>query len=175
MGTRGIVLYPPAALGTFIDIHTISDRTEEQYMSRLGMIMSLQVGGITTVQNAHAIFENLLTNLRLRELGDNEYEVVTSAPLYVPSYAWENMLRAMVPDIEFVGTSGRRFISNQGLRNLRRMILENPLMYADVVEQGGVTTDANGIIHVRFREYETYRDADGVERRDLLTNRYPYL
>lgn len=123
MGARGIVLYSPIALDSYIDVHTIADRTEAQYMQRLGYIAAIQVGGITSVSNAHAIFENLLTNLNIAEVANGEFEVKSAAPVYVPSYAWENMLSAMVPDYEPVGSSGRRFYSSENIDRLKQMIL----------------------------------------------------
>lgn len=158
LGERGVILYPPSTIGSFIDVHMISDRTEEEYMLRLGTIMALQVGGIPSVSNAHAIFENLLTNLNILEVNPNEYEVVSAAPEYIPSYAWGSMLQAMVPGIQLVGTTGKRFISNHSLAQLKRMILEVPLMYADVTD---TIVRSEGNITVTFKEE--------------LANEFPYL
>lgn len=167
LANAGIIAYPPSSVGTYLDIHVPGDISLAQKYTRLASLMALQVGGINTVESAYPIFENLLTNLRVNEVGNNEFELSSSAPPYIPTYVWEQMIRAMVPDAEPVGSSGRRFFSSYTYNDLQRMILEFPLMYGDVLES---RVEQDGVITLRFREYI---DVNGNSV--PLVDYYPYL
>jgi hypothetical protein len=52
----------------------------------------------------------MLDRLEIEPKESNIYEVTSAAPTYVPDFAWEYMIRSMIPDAEIVpGFGGRRF------------------------------------------------------------------
>lgn len=155
LGTIGAIVYPPTAIGTFIDIHIGADIDDASKYSKLGTILSLQVGGIDSVDYAYPISENLLTNFRVEEAEATDmgtvYEVKSTAPGYIPALAWSTMIQAMVPDAKIVGNSGRRFISARSRKNLEHIMLRVPMTYADVID-GEPVREADGSITYYFRE-----------------------
>jgi len=161
IGQGANILYPPSQLGLYIDIHMNTTEDADYYL-KLSNILSLQVGGIDSVESATPIPENLLTNLRVSEVKgecDGTYELTSSAPGFVPPYAWERMIKAMIPDARIIGTSGKRFCSSYTLSNIRSMMLQTPLIYADVIDKRDERED--GTVYITFRE-------------DIV-DKYPYL
>lgn len=164
IGQEGYLLYPPSTIGLYLDIHMVSQSDDYVYMRKLGTILGLQVGGIASVESASPVPENLLTNLRLIEVGISsdgvsmEYMVESKAPEFIPGYAWKRMIGAMIPDVTFIGDSGRHFRSRLSTKELEHLILGVPLTYGDALDTRNM--DAEGI-HLSFKQ-------------DLV-NQYPYL
>lgn len=155
-----VVVYPPSTVqgGPFLDIHFIGPERDSKSLlyKKFADILERPLSGILTVEDAYATSENLLTDLTINS-GNNEYIVSSSVPNFVPPYAWAYMLKAMIPDIN-VGPTGKRFTSSRPLEEVRRMILECPLIYADVIKTK--EKRENGI-------YVTFKTE--------LVNEFPYL
>lgn len=158
IGQEANVLYPPATIGLFLDIHMAVISDDQTYMRKLGHILGLQVGGLASVESASPIPENLLTNLRVIEARRGEYRIESGAPAFIPGHAWKRMIRAMVPDAQFLDDSGRRFTSSHTIKELERFILHTPLVYADALNTR-ISDDAG--VHLTFRQE--------------LVDQYPYL
>lgn len=185
LGMEGRVLYPPSTVGLFIDVH-LDVITESNYYKRIGDIASLLIQGIDSVESASPIPENLLTDLRIIQMQDNGantsgryvYELVSGAPVFVPSFAWEQMIKAMIPDAQMIGNTGKRFSSSRSLGNIREMILQCPLIYADVIDTRKKIT----IGEEYYRENPNIRytgerptEAVKITFKQELINKYPYL
>lgn len=169
IGEGTYVLYPPSQIGTYIDVH-MNLVSDADYYLKLADIQSLLVGGISTVESATPIPENLLTNLRVYEVNnvtgvngcDKVYELVSSAPAFVPPFAWKRMIEAMIPDAQIIGDTGKRFCSSYSLSEVREMILSPPLIYADILDtREEVIQDEERMIHITFKQE--------------IVNKYPYL
>lgn len=194
----GYVLYPPSQVGFYIDVH-LNVISDADYYVKLSNIQSLQVGGIESVENAVPIPENLLTNLRIEEVNSATgiegcsriYELVSSAPAFIPPFVWERMIKSMVPDAEMVGSSGKRFCSSERIDRLREMILQTPIIYADVIDSRTKIPinidDINPstglpyrqeIVEIGDPEYERILSTGTAIRitfRQDLFDKYPYL
>lgn len=174
---EGYVFYPPLMVNhdidtylddtmdstLFVDIH-LGIQNESSYYIKLGDIQSLQVGGIASVEQASPIPENLLSNIRVIQIGDDSgktiYEVQSSAASFIPPYAWEKMIKSMVPDATIIGTTGKRFSSMESLSRMEDMIVNVPLLYNDITD-GTPIENPDGTILVSFRQE--------------LLDKYPYL
>lgn len=156
VGDSGVVLYPPSTIGTYVDIHIPSDDTDGAKYRRLGTLMSAPLSGIYGVTTAYTLYENLLEGLNVLQVGPNEYMVEGSTSGLIPDFAWQHMLRSMVPDAQFLGP--RRFRSNLSLDQVRAHILDVPLKYADVP-------------HVIKNEGSMFK----VEFDTSIVDQYPYL
>lgn len=189
IGDGGYALYPPSQIGLYIDVH-VNVGTDADYYLKLSNILSLQIGGIESVESATPIPENLLTNLRIREVDISDttdcprvYECVSSAPAFIPPFVWERMIKAMIPDAVIIdNTSGRRFCSAERIERIREMMLQTPLIYADIIASreivplpdvqqymidlgdpryASMIQDGSDVIRITFQQ-------------DII-NRYPYL
>lgn len=153
--TYGIALYPPISSldpteQPYIDVHIAADDTKSKKYLRLGELLSVQVGGISSVQTAYPQFINLLERLEILNMGNNTFELVSAAPTYVPDFAWEYMIKSMVPDAEILPrTGGKRFTSNLPIGRLQKMILQCPVKYLDVLKS---QEERNGRWYVTFDE-----------------------
>jgi len=141
IGQGVYILYPPTQIGLYIDMH-MNVTSDAEYYLKLSDIQSLQVGGVESVETAFPIPENLLTNLKVNDIDSatgidgcsTVYELTSSAPAFVPPFAWERMVKSMIPDAQMVGSSGKRFCSNIPIAQIREMILQTPIIYADVID-----------------------------------------
>lgn len=197
IGQNAYILYPPSQLGLYIDIH-MNVTSDADYYLKLSDIQSLLVGGIDSVESAAPIPENLLTNLKVLEVNSatglpgcpRVYELVSSAPAFVPPFAWERMIRAMVPDAQMVGESGKRFCSNIPIDDLREMILQAPVIYADVIDSRREINidDIDPDIGISYRQeilsigdpaYEPFLTGNNriirITFQQNIVNRFPYL
>lgn len=155
----GIVIPCPAKEGTFIDIHNWQLKDKKELLeSIIPRIMPVIVSGLTSVTNSHIVFENLLKNITIRTIGENTYEFTSTAPAFIPPYAWSFLIKSMIPDAEIIDSTGREFKSNRTLENIKHIIFGCPIMYADVIKDKTVN---NGVIRVTFKEE--------------LVNEFPYL
>lgn len=152
------VIYPPSTIGSFIDVHIRNYKNDNMLYSLLGDINSSIVGGIPSVQRAYAISEDMIMNLDIKQIGDNLFELTSRAPKFIPDTAWANMIKSFIPDAIIIG--GKKFQSQYTLLEIRKMILECPLIYADVIKSR-VKDDETGIVHIEF-------DTEKV-------NEFPYL
>lgn len=163
ISSSGYVLYAPVQIGTYIDVHLNTTNDAEYYM-KLSNILSLQVGGIESVESAAPIPENLLTNLHIYEVDRIDdryvYDLATSTPAFIPPFAWERMITAMVPDAQMLGDTGKRFSSSYQHHRIKEMMLQVPMIYADIIESRTIDSNTGDTI-ITF-------DTSVVDR-------YPYL
>lgn len=189
IGEGGYVLYPPSQIGLYIDIH-MNVSSDSDYYSKLSIVQSLQVGGIESVENAAPIPENLLTNLRVEEVNSatgiegcpRVYELISSAPAFIPPFVWERMIKAMIPDAQMVGPSGKRFCSTYRINRIRDMILKTPIIYADIIDSREIVPISTYMEEILSMEDPTYRslvetggDVIRITFRQDLLDTYPYL
>lgn len=163
------VLYPPISEGIFIDIHNYgNEQSIPKLYEILGDAMETYVTGIPSIEDAFPISENLLTNIKIHQdisspsdqaNGFNTYRIISGAPNFIPPEAWEYMIKSMVPDAINTTSSWLIFKSKYQYNDIRKMVLECPLMYADVVRKRE-KIDENTIL---------------LEFKDELINDYPYL
>lgn len=202
------VLYSPASIkyredGTvdmaateaqiFIDIHVMVDNvTDREIYAIISDVKDTYISGIKGVDTAYALQENLLTNIRVSQIKEETLEsgevertfrVDSSAPNYIPPYAWKFLLSRMIPDIKFQGTNGRIFTAlGYGQEQVKKMILECPLVYGDIAiidqENLSLTFDDSKMNEFPYLEYadlsprkfNTYEDMHNF----LLTYMVPY-
>lgn len=159
ISTSGYVLYPPIQIGSYIDVH-LSTTNDAEYYMKLSNILSLQVGGIESVEMATPIPENLLTNLHIYEIDyvDDRYiyDLSTSTPAFIPPFAWERMVRSMVPDAHMIGDTGKRFSTSYPYYRIKEMMLQVPMIYADVIDSRSIDNNGNIVITFNTDIVDTY-------------------
>lgn len=128
----GTVIYPPSVVGSFIDIHVRNNTDENNLYSLLGNINSSIVGGISSVQRSYAISENMLANLSINQVDENIFVLESRVSKFIPDIAWDSMIRSFIPDAIII--SSKKFQSNYTLTEIKKMILECPLIYADIIK-----------------------------------------
>lgn len=151
------ILYPPAG-GTdrmYIDIHagSLGDGDNSPLYMALATIRAQIVGGIPSVSSAAPVSINLLKDLQVVPQGDGVFELRSKAPELVPPNAWSYMIRTMVPDVEILSPTGRRFrSSNVRFHNhetVRHVILEIPNNYESIVDK--MVVNDRGV-HITFKK-----------------------
>lgn len=181
--SAGVVAYPPVSYGGhgnwYIDVHIRNDRDIGSIYGRLASIMSIQIDGFPTVESATALYDNLLTDLRVSAIGTSdtmgdEIEVASVAPAFIPPEAWSTLIKAMIPSATMLPGNGRRFYSGLTSENgelltgrgnineVRRLMLEVPIFYADLL----ITPN---------RELENGASTITLDFRRDLVNSFPYL
>lgn len=161
LAKNGVVLHSPIMLGSYIDVHIHTHTTDTARFRSLASLLACKVGGIHSVSTAYTLYENLLERIGVSQVGDGIYHISSGSSMIVPDFAWMYMLKAMIPDAEFIeGYDGRRFSSSLTLDQVRKNILDVPLKYADVAHQ-----------EVHDEENDTYT----IEFDQSIIDEYPYL
>lgn len=132
LSKSGVVMYPPSSVGMYVDVHIISALSDGRLYRRLGHLLAINISGVSNVSTAYTLYENMLESLTVSQVGDNEYQVSSSASMLIPDFSWRYMLESMIPDAVFSKNEGNRFTSDMDINQVRSLILDVPLKYADV-------------------------------------------
>lgn len=121
----------------------------------LASVYNTIIAGIPGVENAYPVYENLLTNLKVVKM-DDIYQIETSVPNYIPPVAWRCLLEKMIPNIQFLDDTCKRFTTTYK-GDIRHILTRCPLIYGDLAS----VYETDEYIELRFNTN--------------IINEFPYL
>lgn len=171
-----VIIYPPIAVGCFLDIHLSMIETKTSvFYNMMGTIADICVSGISSIETVFPISENLLSDIKISLVSEgdakNIYNISSNIPNFIPIYAIFYMIRTMIPDAEYV--SNTSFKSKYSYNDVQKMILQCPLMYADIIDDR-YTKDNTTFITFKtnlIKDYPYLLYADLQPRKFITNNR----